>query len=104
MRIFLLVDVYKPVAQAAATLMDDLAHEIKKRGHDVCVMTPAPDLEKPYSTEDRNGIEVVRVKTPVFKGISRSYKNPLMKKLANIRRGLLEESSHKQCGQMPVNI
>lgn len=90
MRIFLLVDVYKPVAQAAATLMDDLAHEIKNRGHDVCVMAPAPDLEKTYSIEDRNGIDVVRVRTPVFKGISRSYRNPLMRKLANIRRGFLE--------------
>lgn len=76
MRIFLLVDVYKPVAQAAATLMDDLAHEIKKRGHDVCVMTPAPDLEKPYSTEDRNGIEVVRVKTPVLKVFQDLTKTP----------------------------
>ena len=90
MKIALLVDVYIPVAQAAAVMMHDLAKEIQSRGHDVTIITPTASIDSPWETEQIDGIKVVRVKTPDFKNIKRSSTNPIARKLANIKRGFIE--------------
>ncbi|MEC8664184.1 MAG: glycosyltransferase family 4 protein [Pseudomonadota bacterium] len=90
MKIALLVDVYIPVAQAAAVMMHDLAKEIQSRGHDVTVITPTASISSPWTAENIEGITVVRVKTPDFKNIKRSSSNPVARKLANIKRGFIE--------------
>lgn len=90
MKIALLVDVYIPVAQAAAVMMHDLAKEIQSRGHEVTVITPTAAIDSPWEEEYNEDIKVLRVKTPDFKNIKRSSANPLGRKLANIKRGFIE--------------
>ena len=90
MKVLLLVDVYIPVAQAAAIMMHDLAKEIKSRGHDVTVITPTASIETAIQEEVLDSINLIRVKTPDFKNINRSSSNHLARKIANIKRGFAE--------------
>jgi len=77
MKILLVTDAYPPEIRSASHLIQELAEELRDRGHEVCVATcfPAYNLTEesqtrrfdPMAVED--GIAVLRVKSPPTTGL-----------------------------------
>jgi O26-antigen biosynthesis N-acetyl-L-fucosamine transferase len=63
MRILLLVVYYPPSTTSAAQMMQDLAQEYVRQGHQVIVATPSDAIEDTLSLSDEEGVTVVRVRT-----------------------------------------
>lgn len=62
MRIALIADVYPPTRTSAAVQIRDLSDEFVAQGHAVVVLVPDANLDKPWSLEDINGVQVLRLK------------------------------------------
>ena len=69
MRIALIADAYPPMRSSAAVQLRDLSQELVRQGHWPTVMIPSADLEQPWSLEDMNGVQVLRLKAPRTKDI-----------------------------------
>jgi glycosyltransferase involved in cell wall biosynthesis len=69
MRILLLVVYYLPSTSSAAKLINDLAIEFTKRGHDVTVVTPDHSAETNIQCDYDDKIRVTRVKTGEIRGV-----------------------------------
>src|SRR3990167_9738796 len=78
MKILIVADVYPPEVSSAANLMKELAEGLKKKGHNVWVVTAYPKyyLSKELEGQkfelfsDENGIKVIRVKTLPLKKVN----------------------------------
>jgi len=76
--ILIVVDVYPPEVSSASNLMYELANGLKKRGHNVWVLTSYPKYYLPQELKNKkfelfsneNGIKVIRVNTPPLKKIN----------------------------------
>lgn len=62
MRILIIVDTYVPARISAALQMHDLAIEFSRQGHRPTVVVPAPELNRSWTIENLDGVEVLRVK------------------------------------------
>lgn len=62
MRIALIADAYPPMRSSAAVQLRDLSQEMVRQGHWPTVMIPSADLEQPWSLEDMNGVQVLRLR------------------------------------------
>lgn len=62
MRIALIAEHFPPLRSSCAVQMRDLALELHERGHSVVVLTPGHNLPAGWSSEDFQGVEVVRLK------------------------------------------
>lgn len=71
MRIALLVDCYPPSRKSAAKLVQDLANEFLKRGHEVMVITVDDTLARPFVLEETGRLRVCRVRTGRIKDANR---------------------------------
>src|SRR3989344_9181151 len=68
--ILIAADVYPPEVSSAANLMQELAEGLKKRGHNVWVVTSYPKHYLPKEFQERvfdefheeNGVKIIRVK------------------------------------------
>lgn len=64
MRIALIADAYLPLRTSGAVQLRDLAREFVRQGHDITVMVPSSDLDKPWATEILDGVQVLRLAAP----------------------------------------
>ncbi len=63
MRIALVSDTYPPLRTSGAVQLRDISREFVKQGHELTVMLPSPELNKPWSIEDLEGVRVLRLKS-----------------------------------------
>lgn len=71
MRILILVDCYFPSTKSSAKLVNDLAVELRRRGHEPVVLTPSDSIDGISQVRVEDGITVVRVRTGRIKGASK---------------------------------
>lgn len=74
MRVLILVDCYLPNTKSSAKLIHDLAVEMQRRGHTVCVAAPDDSLSAASQVSIEEGISVLRVKTGRIKGASKAVR------------------------------
>lgn len=72
MKICLIVDDYLPHSiKVAAKMMHELACEFLAQGHDVTVITPSADLNRPYDLSELDGVTVWRFKSGEIKNVGK---------------------------------
>lgn len=64
MRLVLIADVFPPLRSSGAVQLRDLSRELVLQGHDVTVLTPAPDQSEPWLLEEASGVRIVRLRAP----------------------------------------
>jgi len=69
MRIALIADTFPPVRSSGAVQLRDLSREFARQGLSLCVLLPAPDQQEPWTLEDLDGAQVLRLKAPRTKDI-----------------------------------
>lgn len=69
MRIALIADTFPPLRTSGAVQLRDLAREFARQGHELTVMLPASDLDRPWQIEDFDGARILRLKAPRTKDI-----------------------------------
>lgn len=69
MRIALIADTFPPLRTSGAVQLRDLAREFIRQGHELTVMLPSPDLDRPWRIEDFDGARILRLKAPRTKDI-----------------------------------
>lgn len=69
MRIALIADAYPPMRSSAAVQLRDLSQELARQGHIPAAIIPSADLEQPWSLEDVDGVQILRLKAPHTKDI-----------------------------------
>ena len=69
MRIALIADTFPPLRTSGAVQLRDLSREFARQGHALTVLLPSPDQEVPWSLEDFDGVQVLRLKAPPTKDI-----------------------------------
>jgi glycosyltransferase involved in cell wall biosynthesis len=73
MKLLLIVDDYLPHSiKVAAKMMHELALELKKNGHSVTVLTPAPLQKESLTMVEIDGIEILNFKSGEIKNISKA--------------------------------
>ena len=63
MRLALIADTYPPLKTSGAVQMRDLAAELKRQGHEPCVITSDPELPGAWQLNVERGVDVLRLKT-----------------------------------------
>ena len=94
MRVVLIADTFPPLRTSGAVQLRDLAQEFVRQGHTLTVMLPAAGLSAPWSLEDFQGVQVLRLRSPKTKDInyvSRTINEFLMPfaMLRNLRKSTL---------------
>lgn len=69
MKIALIADTFPPLRTSGAVQLRDLVREFVSQGHEVSVLLPSAELDKPWRVEDFEGARVVRLKAPKTKDI-----------------------------------
>ncbi len=69
MRIALIADTFPPLRTSGAVQLRDLSREFVRQGHELTVILPDADLQRPWSIEDVDGARIVRLKAPRTKDI-----------------------------------
>src|SRR3990167_1036550 len=69
MRVVLIADAFPPLRTSCAILWRDLSLELAKLGHHPTVITPSDVLQTPWTIEELDGVEIVRLKSPKTKDI-----------------------------------
>ena len=69
MRIALIADTFPPLRTSGAVQLRDLSREFARQGHALTVLLPSPDQDKPWSLEEFDGAQVLRLKAPRTKDI-----------------------------------
>lgn len=70
MRIALIADTFPPFRTSGAVQLRDLSYQLAQNGHTLTVMLPCAELDKPWSLEELNGVQVLRLKAPRIKDVS----------------------------------
>lgn len=69
MRIALIADTFPPLRTSGAVQLRDLTREFARQGHSLCVLLPAADQREPWTLEEFDGAQVLRLKAPRTKDI-----------------------------------
>jgi glycosyltransferase involved in cell wall biosynthesis len=69
MRLVVIADTFPPLRTSGAVQLRDLSREFTRQGHALTVLLPSPDQEAPWSLEDFDGVQVLRLKAPRTKDI-----------------------------------
>ncbi|MFK0376748.1 glycosyltransferase family 4 protein [Pandoraea sp. NPDC090278] len=69
MRIALVTENFPPQRTSGAVQLRDLAREFARQGHELTVILPSADIDKPWTLEHTEGYDVLRLKAPETKGI-----------------------------------
>lgn len=69
MRIALIADTFPPLRTSGAVQLRDLSREFARQGYALTVLLPSPDQEAPWSLEDFDGVQLLRLKAPRTKDI-----------------------------------
>lgn len=70
MRVVLVADTFPPQRTSAAVQLRDLALEFVRQGHTLTAMLPAAGLSTPWSLEDFQGVQVLRLRSPKNKDVN----------------------------------
>jgi glycosyltransferase involved in cell wall biosynthesis len=70
MRIALVADTFPPLRTSGAVQLRDLSREFVRQGHALTVMLPTAGLSAPWSLEDFDGVQVLRLRAPTTKDIN----------------------------------
>jgi hypothetical protein len=70
MRFALIADTFPPLRTSGAVQLRDLSQEFVRQGHDITVMLPTADLSTPWSLEDFDGVQVMRLRALKTKDIN----------------------------------
>ena len=70
MRIALIADTFPPLRTSGAVQLRDLSREFVRQGHALTVMLPTAGLSAPWSLEDFDGVQVLRLWAPKTKDIN----------------------------------
>ena len=71
MRIALIADTYLPLRSSGAVQLRDLAQELVRQGHDLTVLVPSTDIDRPWLLETVGGVQVLRLNAFRTKDIGR---------------------------------
>ncbi|WP_152207611.1 glycosyltransferase family 4 protein [Marinobacter changyiensis] len=98
MKFVLIADTFPPLRTSGAVQLRDLSREFLRQGHSLTVMLPTPDMQEPWALENRDGVQVLRLKTPKTKDIGyvqRTLGEFLMPfaMLRNLRKSPLADTS-----------
>jgi glycosyltransferase involved in cell wall biosynthesis len=69
MRIALIADTFPPLRTSGAVQLRDLSREFARQGHALTVLLPSPGQDEPWSLEEIDGVQVLRLKAPRTKDI-----------------------------------
>lgn len=69
MRIALIADTFPPLRTSGAVQLRDLSREFIRQGHELTVLLPSFELDRPWLLEDVDGVSVLRLKAPKTKDI-----------------------------------
>ncbi|MGC7405638.1 glycosyltransferase family 4 protein [Pandoraea pneumonica] len=69
MRIALIADTFPPLRTSGAVQLRDLSREFVRQGHDLTVLLPSFELDRPWQLEAIDGVNVLRLKAPKTKDI-----------------------------------
>lgn len=69
MRIALISDTFPPLRNSGAVQMRDLAREFVRQSHQVTVILPSNELNKPWEIDNIDGIRILRLSSPKIKNI-----------------------------------
>lgn len=69
MRIALIADTFPPLRTSGAVQLRDLSREFVRQGHQLTVMLPAPDLDRPWRLEMFDGAQILRLRAPKTKDV-----------------------------------
>ena len=70
MRVAIIADTFPPLRTSGAVQLRDLSREFVRQGHALTVLLPAADLGAPWSLEDFDGVQVLRLRAPKTKDIN----------------------------------
>jgi glycosyltransferase involved in cell wall biosynthesis len=70
MRVVLVADTFPPQRTSGAVQLRDLALEFVRQGHTLTAMLPAAGLSTPWSLEDFQGVQVLRLRSPKNKDVN----------------------------------
>jgi glycosyltransferase involved in cell wall biosynthesis len=70
MRIVVVADTFPPLRSSGAVQLRDLSLEFVRQGHETTVILPAPELRTPWLIEERDGVRVLRLRSPPTKDVS----------------------------------
>lgn len=62
MRIAIVADSFPPLKNSAAVLVSSLAATLAALGHELLVITPSPDIDKPYIDDHHENFRVLRIR------------------------------------------
>lgn len=94
MKIALIADTFPPLRTSGAVQLRDLSREFVNQGHELTVMLPSAELDRPWQIEVMDGVQVLRLRAPRTKDIgyvSRTISEFLMpfSMLRNLRKSPL---------------
>jgi glycosyltransferase involved in cell wall biosynthesis len=69
-RIALIADTFPPLRTSGAVQLRDLSREFVRQGHDLTVILPSSDLERPWAVERVDGFKILRLRAPRTKDIN----------------------------------
>ena len=69
MRLVLIADTFPPHRTSGAVMLRDLSYEFVRQGHAILVILPSPEQSAPWSLEDIEGVQVMRLRVPRTKDI-----------------------------------
>lgn len=69
MRIVLIADAFPPMRTSSAVQLRDLAREFVRQGHELTVLLPSPNQDRPWQLENFDGAEILRLRAPQTKDI-----------------------------------
>lgn len=70
MKLALIADTFPPLRTSGAVQLRDLAREFARQGHELTVLLPDADLDRPWTLENFDGAQVLRLRSPRTKDIS----------------------------------
>jgi glycosyltransferase involved in cell wall biosynthesis len=70
MRIALIADTFPPLRTSGAVQLRDLSREFVRQGYELTVLLPSSEISEPFSIENMDGIEVIRLRAPRTKDIN----------------------------------
>jgi glycosyltransferase involved in cell wall biosynthesis len=69
MKIALIADTFPPLRTSGAVQLRDLSREFARQGHTITVLLPAATLDAPWSLEEIEAVQVLRLRAPQTKDI-----------------------------------
>jgi len=69
MKLVFVADTFPPLRTSGAVQLRDLTREFVRQGHDLTVLLPDADMDKPWALENFDGAQVLRLRSPRTKEV-----------------------------------